>query len=85
MLNPLFQPRAAALPQGGAHFLIREHAIPFGSQPHCQRDESIQVGSLLKLFAEAAVCQDELTEAFQILRFDSQSTKSRTQGTAAAR
>src|SRR5208282_6932555 len=72
ILNPPFQPGAAALPQGGAHFLLREVAIPFRPQPHRQRDKTRQVGSPSKLFVQAAILQNELAEAFQVLRCDSQ-------------
>jgi hypothetical protein len=71
-LNPLFQPGAAALPQCGAHFLVGEPTIPLHPQAHRQRDETIQVGSLSKLLVQAAVRQDDLAEAFQILRRDGQ-------------
>ena len=67
MPNPLFHPRAAALQQGGAHFLLLQSAIPLRPQAHGQRDESIQVGRLSKLFVKAAVGQHELAEAFQIV------------------
>jgi hypothetical protein len=72
ILNPPFQPGAAALPHGGAHFLIREHAIPFGPKSHRERDKTIQVGSLSKLLMQAPIHQNELAEAFQIQGSDSQ-------------
>jgi hypothetical protein len=72
ILNPLLQPGAAALAQRGAHVRFREGAIPLGPQAHRQRDETFQVAGVSEFFVKAWIRQDQVAEAFQVFRGDSQ-------------
>jgi hypothetical protein len=81
ILNPPFQPRAAAFAQRLAHVLIREQTPLLRPQSHRQRDKTIQVGGMSQLFKKASIRQDQLAETFQVLGCNGQSSVLFGQGT----